>query len=294
MLRPFSIALSALALLAACGSPVEANAPIKPGLWKVADADTVIYLFGTIHMLPPDYRWRTAAFDKALGKADQLVLEVVLDKDPAKIGAVMTKLGVSPGLPPLVERVPAEKRAALEALIAQSKIPADRLDRLETWAAATTLAATTLRQANISATDGVERQLAANFEQSGKPIDGLETTEQQLGYFDTLPEAVQRQFLTSVIDSTKDAEAEFRKMMTAWSSGDTQKIAASFDEELHITPELADVLLTRRNANWTAWVKQRLGTPGTVFVAVGAGHLAGKDSVQTMLANEGLTVTRVQ
>ncbi|MGH6780642.1 MAG: TraB/GumN family protein [Sphingomonadaceae bacterium] len=294
MLRPFSRALSALALLTACGSNGVATPPVKPGLWKVADADTTIYLFGTIHMLPPDYHWRTAAFDKALGKADQLILEVVLDKDPAKTGAIMAKLGISPGLPPLVERVPTEKRAALEALIAQSKIPVDRINTLETWAAATTLAATTLRQANISATDGVERQLTSNFEQVGKPVSGLETTEQQLGYFDTLPEAVQRQFLVSVIDSTKDAEAEFRKMMIAWSSGDTQKIAATFDEELLVSPALADVLLKRRNASWTAWVKQRLDAPGTVFVAVGAGHLAGKDSVQTMLAKEGVKVTRVQ
>ncbi|RJF85418.1 TraB/GumN family protein [Sphingomonas cavernae] len=292
MLRRLSIAFSAL--LAACASSGEANAPVKPGLWKVADADTTVYLFGTIHMLPPNYKWRTKTFDKALGKADQLVLEVVLDKDPKKTAEIVKRLGLSPGLPPLLERVPEDKRAGLTKLIETSKIPMDRLDAMETWSAATTLAALTLRQANITAADGVERQLSASFEGAGKPIGGLETTEQQLGYFDTLPEAVQRKFLVSVIDSTVDAEVEFTKMMAAWSTGDTGKIATTFDEELRFSPELGEVLLRQRNANWTEWVKKRLDTPGTVFVAVGAGHLAGKDSVQEMLAKDGVKVTRVQ
>ncbi|MCJ8155921.1 TraB/GumN family protein [Sphingomonas sp. LaA6.9] len=292
MLRPISLLISAL--LAACASSGEANAPIKPGLWKVADEDTTIYLFGTIHMLPPDYDWRTKAFDKALGKADQLVLEVVLDKDPKKTAEIVTRLGRSPGLPPLLERVPADKREALARLIETSKIPMDKLDGMETWSAATTLATLALRKANITAAEGVERQLSASFEGAGKPIGGLETTEQQLGYFDTLPETVQRQFLVSVIESNSDADAEFRKMMTAWSSGDTNRIATTFDEELKLIPELGDVLLRQRNANWTDWVKKRLDQPGTVFVAVGAGHLAGKDSVQAMLSKQGVKVTRVQ
>lgn len=294
MLRPLSIILSALGLITGCSSPTEAIPPAKPGLWKVADEDTTVYLFGTIHMLPPDYKWRTKNFDKAVAQAQELVLEVVIDKDPAKTAEIVNRLGRSPGLPPLVDRVPSEKRGQLEALIAQTKLPADYLDGMETWAAATTLAATTLAQANIRASDGVETQLTGSFEGSGKPIAGLETTEQQLGYFDTLPEEVQRKFLTSVIDSSKDAEGEFRKMVSAWASGDTSKIAMTFDDEFQMTPELTDILLKKRNQNWVEWLKKRMDAPGTILVAVGAGHLAGPDSVQQMLKAEGMKVKRIQ
>ncbi|WOK36461.1 TraB/GumN family protein [Sphingomonas sp. C3-2] len=294
MLRPLTIILSAFGLITGCSSPTEAVAPAKPGLWKVSDHDTTIYLFGTIHMLPPDYAWRTKNFDKAAAQANELMLEVVMDKDPAKTAEIMTRLGRSPGLPPLLDRVPQEKRAELKTIIESAKIPMDFLDGMETWAAATTLAATTLAQANIRASDGVERQLTGSFEKAGKTVAGLETTEQQLGYFDTLPETVQRQFLLSVIDSSKDAEGEFHKMMSAWASGDTSKIAMTFDDELQMTPELTDVLLRKRNQNWTRWVKARMDTPGTVLMAVGAGHLAGKESVQEMLKAEGLKVKRIQ
>jgi uncharacterized protein len=109
-----------------------------------------------------------------------------------------------------------------------------------------------------------------------------------------LPEKSQRVFLTSLIEEQADVNTEFGKMISAWSRGDDKAIAISFDDELRISPELSDVLIRQRNANWTAWLTERMKTPGTIFVAVGAGHLAGKDSVQTMLAKKGLKTVRVE
>jgi len=53
------------------------------------------------------------------------------------------------------------------------------------------------------------------------------------------------------------------------------------------------VLLTERNRRWAAWIKARMAKPGTVFLAVGAGHLAGSDSVVADLGKAGLTAERV-
>ena len=66
------------------------------------------------------------------------------------------------------------------------------------------------------------------------------------------------------------------------------------NESLEATPELARVLLTNRNATWAQWIKTRLDRPGTVFVAVGAGHLAGKGSVQEQLGALDIKVSRVK
>jgi uncharacterized protein YbaP (TraB family) len=83
-------------------------------------------------------------------------------------------------------------------------------------------------------------------------------------------------------------------MLDSWSRGDVAGIARSFNAELGEAPELMDALLARRNVNWARWVKGRLDQPGTVMVAVGAGHLAGDQSVLSLLNNQGVTVTRVQ
>jgi uncharacterized protein YbaP (TraB family) len=60
------------------------------------------------------------------------------------------------------------------------------------------------------------------------------------------------------------------------------------------SPELMDALIARRNANWANWVRTRMDKPGTVMMAVGAGHLAGDKSVVKLLQKQGLKVTRVQ
>lgn len=291
-MRSLLTGLAALAI-AACGT-TSAAAPARPALWKVSDPDTTIYLFGTIHVLPKDIVWRTPAFDAALKSADELVLEIADQNDKAAAAQTFRTLALSPNLPPLLDRVPAAKRATLQAMIGKAGLKPQMLDPLETWAAAVTLGAALYAGVGLTADNGVERALSGTAEEAAKPTIGLETTAQQLGYFDKLPEAAQRELLVSVVDDSKNMAAEFEKMVSAWRRGDVDAIAATFDDELRKSPELASVLLDQRNANWTEWLKGRLAKPGTAFVAVGAGHLAGKGSVVERLRAAGMKVERVQ
>jgi uncharacterized protein len=289
-----ALLLSTTTISCAKPAPSKSAPSAKPALWKLADADTTIYLFGTIHVLPVDYKWRTKAFDAAAAKADTLVLEVADLGDSAKTAEIFTKLAMSPNLPPVLDRVPADKRPGLKALIDKVGFPAAALARFESWAVAITLAGGMLKDLDLSPDNGVERKLTEEFAAAKKPVIGLETTELQLGIFDKLPQPAQDMFLAGLADEVADPKAEFDAMLGAWRSGDDKAIATTFDDELRQSPELTDALLRNRNANWTAWLAKRLDTPGTVMVAVGAGHLAGVDSVQTMLAKKGLKVTRVQ
>ena len=295
MVRALILAMAALAVASCSDGKAKAppTPPAKPALWKVVDADTTIYLFGTIHLLPEGTRWTGPKLNEALGRSQQLVLETILD-DPAKLGATMAKLGTSPGLPPIVSRVPPSKRAALQAAIAKSSIATTTLDKMESWAAALALSSASLAAADLRHSEGVEAQLTTAFKRAGKPIGALETPEQQLGYFDSLPETAQRKFLVSVAEDSNNIKREFAAMISAWRRGDVRKIAVTFDDEMRLTPELAEVLLRRRNAIWADWVGARMAKPGTVFVAVGAGHLAGKGSVDALVARKGFKVVRVQ
>ncbi len=293
MKRTIGTALAALALLSCNMTQSEAKT-LKPALWKVTDSDTTIYLFGTIHLLPEDLKWQSPKIDKAIRASQDLVLETVMSKDPVKEGQAMMQLGFTPGLPPLLDRVPSDKRAALERVVKRSGVPMEALDRLETWAAALSLAAAGMAELKVSPQYGAEAILTERFGKDGKPVSGLETPIQQLGYFDGLPESAQRKFLTSIADDESNAQTEFDAMIAAWGSGNVAKIALTFDDELKLSPELTDVLLKQRNANWSDWIVGRMAKPGTVFVAVGAGHLAGAESVNAMLAKRGLKVSRLQ
>lgn len=293
MKRTITIALAAFALLS-CNTTQSEAKTLKPALWKVADADTTIYLFGTIHLLPQDLAWQSPKIDKAIRASQDLVLETVMSKDPMKEGRAMMQLGFTPGLPPLLDRVAPDKRDALAKVVKKSGMPLETLDKLETWAAALSLAAAGMLELKVSPKYGAEAILSDRFSKEGKPVSGLETPIQQLGFFDGLPEGAQRKFLTSIADDESNAQVEFDAMIAAWGSGNVKKIALTFDDELKLSPELTDVLLKKRNANWTDWIVARMAKPGTVFVAVGAGHLAGSDSVNVMLAKRGIRAARLQ
>lgn len=267
----------------------------RPGLWLLSDQDTKIWLFGTVHVLPAHTQWRSRVLDQAMAESQELVLEIAPDKmKDGSAGLAMLQLGVSDGLPPIRARVPADKQRVLVGMIDKSKLPEALFDRLESWAAGFTLVGVQFAQLGLETGSGVEDALTTRFQQAGKPIVGLETPIEQLGYFDGLSEDSQRAFLASMLEDPTELRGEFDAMLAAWARGDERAIVASFDEEANLTDELRTVLLNKRNARWADWLAKRLEKPGTVMVAVGAGHLAGPESVQAMLQQRGLATKRMQ
>jgi uncharacterized protein YbaP (TraB family) len=289
---------SVVALLTIVSGATAAGAETRmarPALWSVSDADTTVYLFGTIHLLPENYQWRTPKLEEAVGGSQQLVVETIVDdKNPMKLFQAMASLAFSPGLPPLADRVPAAKRTALIDAVRKSGFPPQALDRMETWAAAFILLGNQFKDLGLKSGEGVEFSLRSAFTGQGKPVGELETNAEQLGFFDQLPEKAQRELLEGAIDESSKVKVEFDDMLTAWVRGDVKAIARSFNRDLAASPELEQALIKRRNANWSKWIEQRMTQPGAVMVAVGAGHLAGPDSVVDLLKRDGYKVHRLQ
>lgn len=287
------IALVLAFLTAACGQAVE-QGPAKPALWKIADKDTTIYLFGTVHLLPQGFDWETPTITAALNASRELIVEVVLDGPPEQAAEVMQSLATDDPRYPIAERVLPDRQDALAAAIARSGAPREAFDRLETWAVALTIASLQMNNLSAKGEYGIESLLKRRFRDADKPVTGLETLAQQLGYFDALPYPAQAKFLNTVLEENGDTATEFNAMLAMWRAGDVDKIAASFDQEMKAVPEVRDALLDQRNARWTMLIAQRMAKPGTVFLAVGAGHLAGSGSVQELLAAEGFKAERLQ
>ena len=289
-------AVAALGIPLLLGSvPAEArNSKVaRPALWEISDPDTTIYLFGTIHLLPNGLQWRTPKLDDAVKNSQELIVETIVDdKNPTKLMSAMASLGLAKGLPPIMARVPASKRPALQAAIKKSGVPELAYNGMKTWMAAILLLGNQFRALGLSG--GVEGVLKNSFTSDGKPIDELESNVEQLSFFDRLPEPAQRSLLEGALEDTKATDTEFSGMLDAWSRGDVKGIAQTFDRELADSPALSQALLRQRNFNWSKWIEQRLNQPGTVLIAVGAGHLAGNYSVLEMLAKDGYKVRRLQ
>jgi uncharacterized protein YbaP (TraB family) len=295
LLKRVVAALGIAAIAASATSPALARRNAGPALWQVSDEDTTIYLFGTIHLLPRESSWRTPKFNEAVQKSQALVLETLIDTaNPRQLAALMATMGFASGLPPIAARVPPEKRPLLEAAIAKTKIPRQVFDRMETWAAAFTLLGVQFQTLGVEGEQGVEAVLRQQFAAQGKPVGELESNREQLAFFDTLPEKAQRELLEGAIENPQQMRTKFNDMLRAWVSGDVDAIGRSFNQDLQSSPELKAALLTRRNWNWSQWIARRMAQPGTVMVAVGAGHLAGDESVQRYLQSRGYKVKRLQ
>ena len=80
--------------------------------------------------------------------------------------------------------------------------------------------------------------------------------------------------------------AKIAQMIDAWKQGDADRLAQLMNEE-DDAPELMELLLYNRNRAWAEWIKARLNRPGTVFMAVGAGHLAGAGSGHGLCTHSG-------
>jgi len=292
LLRRFVAPVTALLAL---GSAAEARTPqlAKPALWAVSDADTTIYLFGTIHLLPSDLKWRTPRLDQAMTSSQELVVETIIDdKNPTKLMSAMASIGLAKGLPPIAERVPPVKRAALKAAIKKSGVPEPAYNAMKTWMAAFLLLSNQFRDLGLSG--GVEGVLRNDFIARNKPIGELESNLEQLSFFDRLPESAQRNLLEGALEEGTAVKREFGGMLDAWSRGDVNGIARTFDHDLSGSPEMRDSLIRQRNSNWSKWIERRMTQPGEVMVAVGAGHLAGRHSVLEMLRKDGYTIRRVE
>lgn len=295
-LAPLLPLLALVLAPAACAQPAPSAAKdADPALWVVKGKRATIYLFGTVHVLKPGLSWFDEAVKTAFDKSDTLVLEMVTP-DTAAMTGLVAKIGFAPeGAPPLSQAVPEAKRDAYVKTLTGLGLPANAFDRLKPWYASVNLTVLPLVKAGYDLNSGPEPVLTAAAKQANKPILGLETAEQQLGYFNALSEPAQMTFLLSTIEQQPQYLTLMTKMVDDWSRGDAPALAALLNKDLKDSPEIAKILLYDRNARWADWLGQRLADKDkrTLFVAVGAAHLGGAGSVIELLQKRGFAARRI-
>jgi uncharacterized protein YbaP (TraB family) len=263
-----------------------------PALWAIRDADSTIYLFGTVHVLRPTTAWGSAKVDAAFADADAIWFEISNPDDQAAILPLVQQHGISPDRP-LSSLLTAEEMTDLNAAAAGAGLTAAQMDIFRPWLAGLTLSVAPLVKAGYDPASGVEIILKARADAAGKPVHGFETIDKQVGILAGMSEADQLDFLRSTLEAWDDATIELDAMVGAWAKGDVSTLEeVSVDEMRDESPAVYQALLVRRNTDWAGQIQTLLAGSGTAFIAVGAAHLAGDDSVQEILNDRGVAVTR--
>jgi uncharacterized protein YbaP (TraB family) len=284
--------LLAPVLLAAAPGPAFAD----PALWVARDADSTMYLFGSVHALAPGMAWRTPAVGRALDESREVWVETTELEDPAAIQAAFRAYGLDPTRA-LSSRLSGEEQRALAAALALTGVPPDGLEPMRPWLAMLVLSTASIAAAGFDPALGPDRTILAEARAAGTPVRGLETVATEVRLLAGMPEATGMVLLRQAV-----AEAEtgggIADIARLWLGGDLPGLEALLFGDPDATPAeirtFHRLLFAERNRAWAEVLRRRLDGRGTSFVVVGAGHLAGPDSLLELLEAAGVRVDRIE
>lgn len=298
-LRPFIAVMFSFLLISAPSSGSSTQAPVQaqaqaptPALWKLTDHDSTIWLFGTVHILHPSLKWRSAEVDQAFNSSDIVYFETPANQQAMQ--PLVMQHGVNRGTT-LSAQMTETGRANLKRALTSLGMPLgviQQLEPLKPWLAGLTMAAFQIQAQGGDPEAGVERILQKEAKQLGKNIAYLETDEQQIQMLAGLSPEAQLYFLEDGLRLMIEEPELLTNLIDGWVKGDVNQIDAIMLQSMQEQQELYATILVNRNKKWAAQIKEILNGSGTAFIAVGAGHLAGGNSVQYYLGDYGLTAVR--
>ncbi|HKT18561.1 MAG TPA: TraB/GumN family protein [Stellaceae bacterium] len=290
-------ALAAAAVLAGFALlSLAAPSSAEPALWVAKGSHATVYLFGTIHLLKPHQAWGSPAIEKALMASQELWLEVPDPDDQAEAQKLAAQLGYDPQHPLSTKLAPpdlARLDAAAKSLgIAQGE---KVFEPMRPWFVSVALEGAIVAHAGYDPDRGVEQQLLHDESLVNKPVHGFETFAQQMHFFSNMSTPLEVDLLRNTLQDFSKGASQLDAVVDAWQKGDDAGIARIMvDEVKQPFPQLYRTILVNRNLAWAGVIAKMLQGSGVTFIAVGAAHLAGPDSVQAALERQGITVERVR
>jgi hypothetical protein len=281
-----------LILLAATARADTAAHPVT--LWEIQGTNNSIYLLGSIHMLRAKDHPLPTVIERTYEQADILIMEIDMDDlDPVASQIAFVATGVLQDDRTLRDLMGEDLYEQALAAAAAIDIPLDMLDKTEPWYAAMMIEVMMLSRIGFDPTKGVEMHLLEKAIADGKPVEGLETLAEQIGFLDGLSLAAQREMLLTALVEGAELGELMEEMIHAWRHGDIDYLESSLLESFAGHRELNKVLVTDRNQRWARHINTLLADNDDYLIIVGALHLVGDEGVPNLLAREGFKIRQL-
>lgn len=262
----------------------QGNTAEKSLFWQLESPEgQVSYLFGTIHTDDNRVTSFSPLVLQALKSVDTFMLEVA-DEPAAKL------LQLPQG--DLKQYLSDAELDQIAQLADVHVMPLDRVLKMKPW-----LLAVLFDLPKPQTPFAQDFLLKAKAEEMDKRVVGLESPQEHFGVMDSLTLDEQLLMLHAVLKRTqKQKEKDFEQLMKAYLAGNPDQVA-NMDDEMtrgvlpaEVWQRMRVKLLDERNVKMAErgleQAKQR-----SVFIAVGAAHLAGKTGLIQAFKQAGFKLT---
>jgi hypothetical protein len=263
-------------------------------VWAIHGDHNTVYLAGSVHLLKAKEAALPAAFDRAYTGSRTLIMEIDLGKvDPMAAATWMAGHGTLPEGTDLKTTLGAARYQRVSTEATRLGLPMEMVGQFAPWVLGLQLMDLEYAKDGFDSESGVEQQLEHRAQADGKTTAGLETLEEQLGFFEALTPEQQAKFLDLVLNDLHDVDSDTQEVVAAWRAGDAAKLAALLSDEYKQFPALYRSLVTDRNKRWEPQIEKLLHDKDNYFVVVGALHLVGDGGLLELLRKDGFKVEQL-
>ncbi|MDX1516103.1 MAG: TraB/GumN family protein [Woeseiaceae bacterium] len=260
-------------------------------MWLAEGDSNRVYILGSVHLLRREDHPLPQVLDDAYADAESLIMELDMDDlDIAALQAATNRLGVIQDERTLKDFMGESLYEEAARAAAAIDIPFDMLAKTEPWFAAITVEQLALSRIGFNPLYGIELHMTMKASQDGKPIDGLETVDEQLALLDGLSLEAQNDLLMQTLEDGNNLESFMDEMIRAWRHGDVEYMETTILDDMAQYPELYRVIVADRNRQWAATIENLLDDDDDYLIVVGALHLVGDDGVPTLLRERGVRI----
>lgn len=283
----------------AAPSAREANAaPPRLPFYVARRGRTTLYLLGTLHAgdpidYPANHPFRSqivAALDASPTVAFELSPDDLVDSQ-----AEVQRYGTC-AYACLPKTISPSLWRKVAARVGHNPVLLDQVGRMRPWLAALVVESYDSMSSGLQVEYASEAQIQNNYMKG--QIVGLETLAEQLGAFDQLTLAQQREMLEQdLAQSPQQNAADLRHLHALWRDGDADQLfawqaekSAKLTRDKTASDAIDEGIVYQRNRRFVSRMVAMADPRKPVFVAIGALHLGGPRGVLALLRTAGYRV----
>jgi uncharacterized protein len=282
-----------LLVLVPAGALAESETP-APALWRIREGASTVYVFGSLHILPQSFAWRSPAIETAMRDSDIFVFEVPVGEDATeRQKAFIVKNGLLPrgaSLRKVLNRIEFD---TYSRVLRGAGLKPEHFTRYRPWLAAVIVGLAYVHRRDIANLTGVDDEIIDFAEMQSKELRYLEGIEDQMKLLVMGDDIAQIRALKRQLGALPQSASHTGDLVETWVRGDEERFAALIERDFAGHVEAQDLLISNRNRAWVPSVRELLQGGRTAMVTVGAAHMGGRNGLISLLCAEGHVIERV-